>query len=186
MKRMLTILIFFLFLTSSTIAAAAGSISGMITQPNSARGMKMAQGEAGAGMMWDMSAPKNRKNSKQADVWLIERGINFTALPYDSVQKWYVDGTIPQGQPIYHTVTNEEGLFNFADIPAADYYLMILDPSGQEATQNLTEKMSRDELMQKLPHVDEFELFMVGMRSCLVQKITLKNGQNIKIRPGFL
>jgi hypothetical protein len=63
---------------------------------------------------------------------------------------------------------------------------MILDSNGQEQNQNLTEKMSRDELMKKLPHVDEFELFMVGMRTCLVQKITLKNGQNIHIRPGFL
>ena len=186
MKRIIALFVCCLLLSGSAIAAAAGSISGIVTQPNSARGMQMTQGESGAGMMWDMSAPKNRKNTRQADVWLIERGINFTALPYEIVQEWYVNGTIPQNQPIYHTVTNEEGVFNFQDVPAADYYLMILDPSGQEATQNLTEKMSRDELMKKLPHVDEFELFMVGMRSCLVQKITLKNGQNIKIRPGFL
>ena len=97
-----------------------------------------------------------------------------------------MDGTIPQGQPIYHTVTNAEGQFEFKDIPAADYYLMILDSNAQEENQNLTEKMSRDELMKKLPHVDEFELFMVGMRTCMVQKINLKNGQHIKIRPSFL
>ncbi len=186
MKRMITVWIFCLLLASSAIAAASGSISGIVTPPQSARGMQMARGEAGAGMMWDMTAPKNHKSSEPAEVWLIERGINFTALPYDVVQKWYVNGTIPPNQPIYHTTTNAEGQFSFKDIPAADYYLMILDPSGQEQNQNLTEKMSRDELMKKLPHVDEFELFMVGMRGCLVQKITLKNGQNIHIRPGFL
>ena len=186
MKRMISMLVLCLLLSCSTIAAAAGSISGIVNQPNSARGMQLAKGEAGGGMIWDMSAPKNKKASNNVDVWLIERGINFTALPYDTVQKWYVDGTIPQGQPIYHTSTNEEGQFEFKDIPAADYYLMILDSNGQEQNQNLTEKMSRDELMKKLPHVDEFELFMVGMRTCLVQKINLKNGQHIKIRPGFL
>lgn len=186
MKRIITMLVLCLLLASSTIAAASGSISGIISQPNSARGMHMGRGEGGAGMMWDMTAPKNRKSTEQADVWLIEKGINFTTLPYDTVQKWYVDGTIPANLPIYHTVTNEEGQFTFKDIPAADYFLMILDPNGQERNQNLTEKMSRDELMKKLPHVDEFELFMVGMRGCLVQKITLKNGQNIHIRPGFL
>ena len=64
--------------------------------------------------------------------------------------------------------------------------MVILDPNGHEITQNLSEKMSRDEFLKKLPQVDEFELFMVGMRTCLVEKITLKNGQNLKIRPGFL
>ena len=186
MKRKISILVLCLLLVGSTIAAAAGSISGIVDSPNSARGMQLAKGEAGAGMMWDMSAPKNHKSSTKVDIWLIERGINFTALPYETVQKWYVDGTIPQGQPIYHTVTNAEGQFEFKDIPAADYYLMILDSNAQEENQNLTEKMSRDELMKKLPHVDEFELFMVGMRTCMVQKINLKNGQHIKIRPGFL
>jgi len=148
--------------------------------------MRIAMGEAGAGMMWDMSAPKNRKATKRAEIWLIERGINFNALPYNTVQKWYQNGTIPANQPIYYTKANAEGQFIFQDIPAADYYLMILDPYGDELDQTLSEKLSRDELMKKLPHTDEFELFMVGMRSCLVQKITLKNGQKINIRPGFL
>ena len=180
MKRLITILAFGLLFSCSAIAAA-DSISGSITLPNSARGMHITN----RGMMWDMSAPKNHKSSDRADVWLIEQGINFLALPYDSVQKWYSEGVIPAKQPIYHTVTDEQGQFDFQDIPAADYYLMILNPYGHESGQNLTEKMSRDEFMQKLPHVDEFELFMVGMRSCLVQKITLRNGQNLKLRPGF-
>lgn len=182
MKRIITILTFCLLLSCSTIAAAAGSISGSIVQPNSARGMQMTD----RGMMWDMSAPKNKKSSDRADVWLIERGINFMALPYSTVQKWYSEGAIPANQPIYHTTTDEEGQFTFQDVPAADYYLMILNPYGHESSQNLSEKMSRDELMKKLPHVDEFELFMVGMRSCQVEKITLRNGQNLKLRPGFL
>ncbi|MCR5758360.1 MAG: hypothetical protein K6F95_10700 [Selenomonas sp.] len=186
MKYKLTLLIFCLLLACNTIASASGSISGKVYLPNSERGMRIAMGEAGAGMMWDMSAPKKSRANKQADIWLIERGINFNALPYADVQKWYQSGTIPVNLPIYHTTTNEAGHFLFQDIPAADYYLMILDPHGDEIDQNLSEKLSRDELMQKLPHVDEFELFMVGMRSCLVQKITLKNGQKINIRPGFL
>ncbi|BAL81756.1 hypothetical protein SELR_00480 [Selenomonas ruminantium subsp. lactilytica TAM6421] len=186
MKRIAAILAFSLLLSLNAIAAAAGSISGQVYLPNSERGMHVAKGESGAGMMWDMSAPKNRRHIEKADVWLIERSINLNTLPYADVQKWYQQGTIPANQPIYHAVTNEQGQFEFKDVPAANYYIMILDPNGQEQNQNLTEKMSRDELMQKLPHTDEFELFMVGMRSCLVQKITLHNGQNIKIRPGLL
>jgi hypothetical protein len=88
--------------------------------------------------------------------------------------------------PIYHAEVDEKGQFAFQDVPAADYYVMILDPNGRESSQNLTEKISRDELLRKLPHTDEFELFMVGMRSCLVQKISLHNNQTLKIRPGVL
>ncbi|SHK40680.1 hypothetical protein SAMN05216582_103159 [Selenomonas ruminantium] len=181
MKHVITLLLFALLLSSS-LAAANGTITGTVYLPNTERGVHAGPG----GMMWDISAPKNRKNAERAEVWLIEQNINFHALPYASVQKWYQEGKIPEGQPIYHVEVNEKGHFTFQDVPAADYYVMILDPNGQESTQNLTEKISRDELLQKLPHTDEFELFMIGMRTCLVQKVSLKNGQNIKIRPGFL
>ena len=185
MKHIVMLLLFCLLLSSS-LTSASGTISGTVHQPNTERGMHIAQGNAGAGMMWDMSAPKNHKNAERAEIWLIEQSINFQALPYASVQKWYQERKIPEGQPIYHMEVDEKGQFAFQDVPAADYYVMILDPNGRESSQNLTEKISRDELLRKLPHTDEFELFMVGMRSCLVQKISLKNGQSIKIRPGFL
>lgn len=186
MKRQLSMLIFSLLLSCSTIAAASGSITGLVYPPITNHGVQPVKSDTSAGMIWDMSAPRNHKSTERAEVWLIERGLDFNALPYETVQKWYQEGIIPEGQPIYHATVNEKGSFTFQDIPAADYYIMILDPYGQESTQNLTEKMSRDELLQKLPHNDEFELFMARMRTCLVQKITLKDGQTIKIRPGIL
>ncbi len=184
MKRLVTLLVFCLLISISSVAAAGGTITGTVHLPNTERGMHIGRGEGGAAMMWDMSAPKNRKRSERAEIWLIERGINFTALPYAAVQKWYQNGTIPANQPIYHAVVNEQGQFTFQDVPAAEYYVMILDPNGKEGNQNLADKMTRDELTKKLPHADEFELFMVGMRSCLVQKVNLRNGQTINIRPG--
>ncbi|WP_303817991.1 hypothetical protein [Selenomonas ruminantium] len=185
MKR-ITILLTLCLWSIAALAAAAGSITGNVYPPNTERGMKVAKGDAGAGVMWNMTAPPNRKNTERAEIWLIERGINFVALPYASVQKWYQEKIVPANQPIYHAIADEKGQFAFKNVPAADYYVVILDPNGHEITQNLSEKMARDEFLKKLPQVDEFELFMVGMRTCLVEKITLKNGQNIKIRPGFL
>ena len=185
MKRLLTLLALCLLLTSS-LAAASGAINGTVYMPNTERGMHIAKGEAGAGMIWDMSAPKNRKSSERAEIWLVDRSIDFAALPYAAVQKWYQEGVIPEGQPIDHTVADEQGKFDFKHVPAADYYIVILDPHGQEKNLTLTEKMSRDELLKKLPHSDEFELFMVGMRNCLVQKVTLHSGQTLNIRPGVL
>ena len=186
MKRLVTLLVFCLLISISAVAAAGGTITGTVHLPNTERGMHIGRGEGGAAMMWDMSAPKNKKKTERAEIWLIDRNINFAALPYAAVQKWYQEKTIPPNQPIYHAIADEKGQFAFKDVPAADYYVVILDPNGHEITQNLSEKMARDEFLKKLPQVDEFELFMVGMRTCLVEKITLKNGQNLKIRPGFL
>jgi len=185
MKRCLILLLCCLWAGGMAIASAAGTITGIVYLPNSERGMHITKGESGAGMMWDMTAPKNRKSSERAEIWLIERSINFTALPYSTVQKWYQDKTIPAGQPIYRTTADEQGNFAFQDVPASDYYLVILDPFGQESSQTLSEKLNRDELLKRLPHADEFELFMVGTRTCLVEKITLRNGQTINIRPGI-
>ena len=186
MKRHITLLLICLWALSTAIASAAGSITGNVYTPNTERGMHIAKSDAGAGMMWDMSAPKNKKKTERAEIWLIDRNINFAALPYAAVQKWYQDGIIPANQPIYHAIADEKGKFEIKDVPASDYYVMILDPNGKEGAQNLTEKVSRDELLKKLPHTDEFELFMVGMRNCLVQKITLRDGQKLNIRPGFI
>lgn len=186
MKRHITLLLICLWALSTAIVSASGTISGTVYTPNTERGMQIARSDAGAGMMWDMSAPKNKKNSERAEIWLIGRNINFAAIPYDTIQKWYQQGVIPANQPIYKAAADEKGKFEFKDIPANDYYVMILDPNGKEISQNLTEKVSRDELLKKLPHADEFELFMVGMRSCLVQKVTLRDGQKINIRPGII
>ena len=186
MKQVVNLMILCLLLSFASMAAANGTITGTVYPPSTERGMRPAIGETAAGMMWDMSAPKKRKSSERAEVWLIERSINFNAIPYTAIQKWYQSGTIPDKQPIYHATVNDQGKFTFQDVPAADYYIMILDPHDQEINQNLSEKLSRDELLQKLPHTDEFELFMVGMRTCLVQKISLHNNQNLKIRPSVL
>ena len=186
MKRITILLTICLWCIGTALAAASGSIWGNVYPPNTERGMYIAKGEAGAGVMWNMSAPPNRKSAERAEIWLIERSINFIALPYASVQKWYQEKVIPADQPIYHAIADDKGNFSFKDVPAADYYIVILDPHGEEITQNLSEKMSRDEFLKRLPHTDEFELFMAGMRTCLVQKITLHNGQTLKIRPGLI
>ena len=186
MKQVITMLLFCLLFSTSSLTAASGSITGTVYLPNTERGMRIAKSDAGAGVMWDMSAPSNRKRSERAEVWLIERSINLKALPYTTVQKWYQEKLIPAKQPIFHATADEKGQFALENIPAADYYLVILDPNGKETTQNLSDKISRDELLEKLPHPDEFELFMVGMRACLVQKITLHDGQKMTIRPGIL
>ena len=117
MKRITILLTICLWCIGTALAAASGSILGNVYPPNTERGMYIAKGEAGAGVMWNMSAPPNRKSAERAEIWLIERSINFIALPYASVQKWYQEKVIPANQPIYHAIADEKGQFAFKDVP---------------------------------------------------------------------
>ena len=182
MKGYMTILTLLAWLLGTALAAASGTVSGSVYPPGTDRGMQIKHG----GVMWDVTAPKGSKSQVKAEIWLISREADLAAIPYASLKKWYQEGIIPTGQPIYHAEADEKGHFSFEEVPPAVYYLLILDPHGNEAAETLTEKNYRSELWKKMPHTDEFELFLVGMRIPLVEKITLREGQTVKIRPGLL
>ena len=187
MKRLIILLTLCVWCLGTAIAAAAGHVEGSVYPPRFEQGqLHITRGEKSGGLMWDVSAPKRSKKTATAEIWLLKSDIDFGAIPYAAVKKWYQEGIFPENLPIYRTKANEKGQFSFKDIPAAGYYVLILDPNGKEATQTLAEKMNRDELWAKLPYVDEFEFFTVGTRNCLVEKITLQDGQTVRISPGLI
>lgn len=186
MKRLIVLLTLCVWCLSTAIAAAAGSITGSIYPPQIQQGMKVARGEGGGGLVWDMGAKGSGPKIPKAEILLIKSDLDFEAIPTDTIKKWYSEGILPEGQPIYRTETDAKGRFTFEAVPPAVYYVLILNPQGKEAAQTLAERTNRDELWQKLPYVDEFEFFLVGTRNCLVEKVTLLDGQTVKIRPGII
>ena len=178
MKRLTVLLTLGAWLLGAALASASGSIVGNVYSPGTERSMQVT----GRGVMWDLSAPQRSKSSAKATIWLINRNLDFAAIPYPALKKWYQEGVIPENTPIYRAEADEKGRFAFQDVPAAAYYVLILDPHSQNSL-SLAAKNDRDELLERLPHVDEFELFMVGTRSCLVEKVNLQDGQTVKIRP---
>lgn len=182
MKRFIISLTLGACLLGAAPAFASGSITGSVYSPGTERSMQVT----GTGVMWDLSAPKRSKSTARAEIWLIKSDLNFSAIPYNVLKKWYQEGVIPENAPIYRAEADEKGRFAFPDVPATTYYVVILDPHNPGTFQGLDEKADQDELWKLLPHVDEFELFMVRSRNCLVEKVSLQDGQTVRIRPGLV
>ncbi len=176
-------------ISPSVSAAAAGSITGAVYTHGSERGMKIASAPdaSAGGISWDLAAPKRKFHDKKADVWLIGKDFTYDKLSEQEIKDWYRHNMIPKDAPVYHTETDKKtGAYAFQNIPEGTYFLVILDSYGRDSAQNLTELGDKQQLMKKLPDWDSFELFNVGPRSCLVQMVTVKAGEDIHIKPGVL
>ncbi len=174
---------------SVSAAAATGSITGAVYTHGSERGMKIASNPdaSAGGISWDLAAPKRKFHDKEADVWLIGRDFTYDKLSEQEIRDWYRHNAIPKDAPVYHTETDKKtGAYTFEKIPEGTYFLVILDSYGRDSAQNLTELDDKQQLMKKLPDWDSFELFNVGPRSCLVQMVTVKAGEDVHIKPGVL
>lgn len=178
--------------TSLPVASAApavGTVTGSVYTHGSERGMKIASAPdaSAGGISWDLAAPKNKFHDKEADVWLIGKDFTYDELSSKEIDDWYRFGKIPANAPVYHTMTDKKtGKYEFHGIPEGTYFLVILDSYGRDATQNLTELDDKQQLRQKLPNWESFELFNVGPRSCLVQMVTVKRDETVTVKPGAI
>lgn len=176
-------------LPAVSAASAVGAVTGSVYTHGSERGMKIASAPdaSAGGISWDLAAPKNKFHDKEADVWLIGKDFTYDALSDKEIDDWYRHGKIPANAPVYHTMTDKKtGKYDFHDIPEGTYFLVILDSYGRDAAQNLTELNDKQQLRQKLPNWDSFELFNVGPRSCLVQMVTVKHDETVTVKPGAI
>ena len=176
-------------LPAASAAPAVGAVTGAVYTHGSERGMKIASAPdaSAGGISWDLAAPKNKFHDKEADVWLIGKDFTYDKLSDKEIDDWYHFGKIPANAPVYHTTTDKKtGKYEFHDIPEGTYFLVILDSYGRDAAQNLTELDDKQQLRQKLPHWESFELFNVGPRSCLVQMVTVKRDETVTVKPGAI
>lgn len=167
---------------------ATGSLHGYVYTHGSERGMKIASAPdaSAGGVSWDLAAPKHKFHDKPADIWLIDAAYALENLDDKAAEDWYRTGRPPAGAPIYHVQTDKEGKYVFRDLPACTYFLIIIDSYGRDAAQNLTELDAKQQLFARLPSVEEFEMFIIGSRSCLVQKVRIKAGEDTEIKPGAI
>lgn len=176
-------------LPAASAAPAVGTVTGAVYTHGSERGMKIASAPdaSAGGISWDLAAPKNKFHDKEADVWLIGKDFTYDKLSDKEIDDWYRFGKIPANAPVYHTTTDKKtGKYEFHDIPEGTYFLVILDSYGRDAAQNLTELDDKQQLRQKLPNWESFELFNVGPRSCLVQMVTVKRDETVTVKPGAI
>lgn len=174
-------------LTAVEASGSVGIVSGAVYTHSSERSMKIASAPdaSAGGVGWDLAAPKHKFHDKQADVWLIGKNFTYDQLTQKQLDDWYRYNKIPKDAPVYHTLTDKKtGQYTFQDIPEGMYFLVILDSYGRDSAQNITELSDKQQLMKKLPDWDTFELFNVGPRSCLVQMVTVKAGEEVHVKPG--
>lgn len=168
-------------------AAPAGTVSGAVYTHSSERSMKITSSPdaSAGGIGWDLAAPPHKFHDKEADVWLIGQDFTYDKLTQKELDDWYRNNQTPKDAPVYHTLTDKKtGEYTFKDIPAGTYFLVILDSYGRDSAQNITELSNKQKLMKKIPDWDAFELFNVGPRSCLVQMVTVKSGEEVHVKPG--
>ena len=186
MKKIIALCICLLVALSATAfaATATGTVTGSTHKKGTERAMQIRSDDAlGMGSVsWDVAAPKNSKPKATATNWLISTSVDFSKIPDAAISGWYRENLVPPGAAIYFAASDPEGAYRFEDIPVGTYYLMNLDPFGKPFDEGRIEKETRLELEAKLPHPDEFYLFFVGVKNCLVQKVTVEAGKETHIK----
>ena len=187
MKKILFICLLAALLALAGVASAAagtGTVTGSTHTHGTERAMKITsdQSLSTGGVSWDITAPKNTRPSLRADIYLIGRQTDFAALPDAELMAWYQQGKVPADAQIYYAQADDKGAYRFSDVPAGDYYLLTLDPYGKEFDEGPIEREAKEELFAKLPHEVEFELYLVGVRTCLVQKIQVAPGEETHVK----
>lgn len=187
MKKVLSCLLvsFLLCFAGNVFAAVAtGTVTGSSHTKGTERAMQIRSDEAlGTGTVsWDVSAPKNSKPKVTAENWLISTAVDFRKIPDAAISAWYREGKVPAGAPIYYAPSDPTGAYRFADVPVGTYYLVNLDPFGKPFDEGRAEREARLELEGRLPHPDEYMLFLVGVKSCVVQKVTVEAGRETHVK----
>ena len=186
MKKVFSLLMCLWFCASSAAFAAppTGTVTGSTHTKGTERAMRIRSDDVlGSGTVsWDVSAPKNSRPKVTAENWLISTTVDFSKIPDAAISAWYREGKVPPGAPIYSAPSEQSGAYRFEDVPVGVYYLVNLDPFGKPFDEGRAEREARLELEGRLPHPDEFYLFFVGVKSCIVQKVTVEAGEETHVK----
>ena len=172
------------FVSSGMAAPLTGTVTGSTHVKGTERAMQIRSDTVlGSGTVsWDVSAPKNSRPEVKAENWLISTAVDFSKIPDAAISAWYREGKIPPGAAIYLAPSDPKGAYRFADVPVGTYYLVNLDPFGKPFDEGRAEREARLELEGRLPHPDEYMLFLVGVKSCVVQKVTVEAGRETHVK----
>ena len=180
----LALLLLYSFPVACVQAAGTGIVTGEVHTKSSDRAMKI-EGDKTLGVggaVWDVGAAKHRFYTERADVWLISEQAELKKMPSPMVNAWYQQGKAPDYPGVYYQKTDKDAKYRFEKIPSGVYYLLTINPYGKPFDEGLKEREARAELYEKLPHPEEFELFVIGVRSSLVQKIVVHDGETTRVR----
>ena len=152
---------FFALPFALTPVAQAAELTGQLYIPEDCGVSVGGNGGMGIGMDLDKAMGNKSGNhaAARAEIWLIGADIDFKKVSADTIDAWYRDKKLPAGQPIYYQQTDEKGRFDIKDVPAGNYYLVVVNNyvpgrgSDARAVQALADY---------LPDYDMFQLFVTG------------------------
>ena len=165
------------------ITAASGGVNGVIKLRPEMNFTAMGSGSTGSGSRpptvgigWDVSGRKPERLQRDTKVQLISQNIDMRSLTEAEIEDWYKNDVAPDGQPIFLTAAQEDGTYEISNVPEGRYYLVIIAGQADDGFSNPLRTRSGDALSRYLPDWDQYAMFVIGMNSCVVQEIEVRDG----------
>jgi len=140
---------------------SAAGMMGQIYFPKERSVSLSGSDDMGVGFDLDeaMGSRKKAKEIARPEIWLIGAHIDFKTLSQDTIDAWYREKKVPAGQPIFYQETDTMGNFSIQDVPAGDYYLVVVN---NYVPGNGSDPQAVKDLAQYLPDYEMFQLFVTG------------------------
>ena len=126
-----------------------------------------------------IGAPRSTRIKETPRIELIKKGLDLTRLSDNVLGAWYEQGVAPADMPIFIMDADEQGHYEFKNIPAGDYFMVVVAPRMGDGMADLTRTRAGVELSKYLPNWNSFAMFTGGMRSCVVKSITVRDGESL-------
>ena len=123
--------------------------------------------------------------SRVSRVELIQKGIDFDRVPANAIDDWYQFGKQPEGIPVFIVDTDETGHYEIKDVPAGEYYMVVVAPRIGDGMADLTRTNAGYNLSKYLPNWESFAMFTGGMQSCVVREVTVSDDKDVTLDHDF-
>ncbi|MGN0940978.1 MAG: hypothetical protein ACI4OA_04660 [Selenomonadaceae bacterium] len=164
--------------------ALASSVSGVV-RLNVNTGLTRMEGVNQGGMGVAIGGTGGKGESRVSRVELIQKGIDFDRVPANAIDDWYQFGKQPEGIPVFIVDTDETGHYEIKDVPAGEYYMVVVAPRIGDGMADLTRTNAGYNLSKYLPNWESFAMFTGGMQSCVVREVTVADDKDVTLDHDF-
>lgn len=173
-------------------AEAAGGVNGFIKLRPELNFTAMGSGSTrngergtAVGIGWSVNGEKGERSARETKVQLIARDVDLTALAAGEIEDWYQRDIAPAGWPIFLTNTQEDGSYAISDVPEGRYFLVIVAGQMTDGSADPLRTRSGEALAHHLPQWEQYAAFVIGLNSCAVQEVEVKDGVMTRVDHNF-